>query len=114
MSVISTHVLDLSRGGPAPGVHVTLERRDAHGDWHAVGRGDTGDDGRLGTLLSDGTNLVAGEYRLTFSTRDYFQARGVTSLFPSVAITIEVLAGQTHYHVPLLLSPFGYSTYRGS
>jgi 5-hydroxyisourate hydrolase len=114
MSAISTHVLDLSSGGPATGVHVTLELREVHGDWRVVGRGDTDQDGRLATLLPNGTSLVPGEYRLTFSTRDYFQTRGVTSLYPSVAITIEVLAGQTQYHVPLLLSPFGYTTYRGS
>ena len=114
MSGISTHVLDLSRGTPASGVHVTLERREDRGDWRVLGHGDTNPDGRIANLLSDETHLVAGEYRLTFATRDYFQALGVTSFYPSVTITIEARPGQTRYHVPLLLSPFGYSTYRGS
>ena len=114
MSTISTHVLDTARGCPAAGVSVTLEQHDSTGQWHVVGRGDTDKDGRIGTLLSGDAVLVPGEYRLTFATREYFQATGVTAFYPAVTVTIEALVGQTHYHVPLLLSPFGYSTYRGT
>jgi 5-hydroxyisourate hydrolase len=114
MSRISTHVLDTARGRPAAGVRVTLERLDAAGGWLAAGHGDTDNDGRIASLMPEGAVLVPGEYRLTFATREYFQAAGTATLYPSVTVTIEAVAGQTHYHVPLLLSPFGYSTYRGS
>ena len=114
MSTISTHVLDTARGCPAAGMNVTLERQGPTGQWHLVGSADTDQDGRIGTLLFSEADLVPGEYRLTFATREYFQARGVTAFYPTVTVTIEAIAGQTHYHVPLLLSPFGYSTYRGT
>jgi len=113
MTTISTHVLDTARGCPAAGVNVTLERHGPTGQWQLVGSGDTDKDGRIGTL-SGAAVLAPGEYRLTFATRKYFQAAGVTAFYPSVTVTIEAVAGQTHYHVPLLLSPFGYSTYRGT
>ena len=114
MSGISTHVLDTARGCPAAGVRVTLEQRDARGEWHIIGRGETDGDGRINTLTAPGAAPAPGEYSLTFSTRDYFQTSGVAGFYPSVTVTIEAIAGQTRYHVPLLLSPFGYSTYRGS
>jgi 5-hydroxyisourate hydrolase len=112
MSAITTHVLDTSRGRPAVGILVLLEHLQPDLTWKKVGSGKTDEDGRLRTLI--GTSLVAGTYRLVFDTRQYFDAAGVRAFYPSIAITFEAAAGETHYHVPLLLSPFGYSTYRGS
>ncbi|HYP02100.1 MAG TPA: hydroxyisourate hydrolase [Pyrinomonadaceae bacterium] len=113
MSAITTHILDISRGRPAAGVAVTLEHRDARG-WQVLGRGATDADGRLGSLLPAGFDLQAGAYRLTFRTLDYFAARGVESFYPEVTIIFIIADAAAHYHVPLLLSPYGYSTYRGS
>ncbi len=113
MSAITTHVLDTSRGCPASGVLVVLERRDA-GAHQEIGRGATDHDGRLGTLLPQGAPLVAGTYRLTFHTGAYFAKLGVAGFYPEVTIAFEVRDPSQHYHVPLLLNPFGYSTYRGS
>ena len=112
MTGITTHVLDVSRGRPAAGVPVVLERRDGE-TWRAVGRDSTDADGRAKNL-SGGVTLAAGQYRLTFDTGAYFSAQGVATLYPSVIIVFEVAPDQTHYHVPLLLSPFGYTTYRGT
>jgi 5-hydroxyisourate hydrolase len=114
MSRITTHVLDVARGCPAEGVGVRLERGDEAGHWREIGRGDTDADGRLRTLLADDAALAPGQYRLTFDTGRYFGAQGVATLYPSVSVTIRTVAEQSHYHVPLLLSPFGYTTYRGS
>ena len=113
MSGITTHVLDTSTGRPAVGVSVVLERSDPAGPWVDVGRGETDQDGRVRTLLSDSA-VIAGTYRLVFDTRAYFDARRVDAFFPSVTIVFEVTDARSHYHVPLLLSPYGYSTYRGS
>jgi 5-hydroxyisourate hydrolase len=112
MSGITTHVLDTSRGRPAGGVPVTLERTDEKGSWTLLGSGQTDDDGRFRTLLS--TAPSAGTYRLTFDTRTYFETARLPVFYPRVAITFCTAAAEDHYHVPLLLSPFGYSTYRGS
>lgn len=115
MSAITTHVLDTSRGRPAAGVPVTLERRDRAGDsWASIGHGQTDADGRLRTLMAADLALQPGEYRLTFDTHTYFAAHAVRGFYPAIVIHFEVAAGETHYHVPLLLAPFGYSTYRGS
>ena len=105
MSGISTHVLDTSRGRPASGVPVVLERAVGAG-WQAVGRGTTDSDGRVSDLL--GTLPEDGRYRLTCDTGAY------SHFYPEVTVTFMVERGDGHYHVPLLLSPFGYSTYRGS
>jgi 5-hydroxyisourate hydrolase len=113
VSGITTHVLDTSIGRPAAAVPVVLERSDAPGSWIAVGRGETDRDGRLRTLLPE-ASVTAGIYRLVFDTRAYFGARGVDAFFPTVSIVFEVTDAQSPYHVPLLLSPYGYSTYRGS
>ena len=112
MSPITTHVLDVSLGRPAAGVPVLLEMQDGAG-WAVMGRGVTDADGRNKTLMEPGT-LAAGVYRLTFDTGVYFKIAKVTGFYPSVCITFEVHKAGEHYHVPLLLSPFGYSTYRGS
>jgi len=112
MSDITTHVLDTSLGRPAAGVPVTLEMQKT-GGWQEISRGATDGDGRLRHLLEPGA-LIAGVYRLTFETHAYFHARKVRSLYPQIAIVFQVEDPKEHYHIPLLLSPYGYSTYRGS
>lgn len=112
MSGITTHVLDTGRGRPACGVPVTLERADAHGSWMLLASGETDTDGRLGSLLT--TAPGSATYRLTFDTGAYFAAEGGPTFYPHVAITFSTMDEDAHYHVPLLLSAFGYSTYRGS
>jgi 5-hydroxyisourate hydrolase len=108
---ITTHVLDTSRGCPAAGVPVVLERA-VDSAWQRVGRGTTDADGRVSDLLPSAPD--DGRYRLTFETGAYFRAVGDAGFYPEVSVTFEVSPGDDHYHVPLLLSPFGYSTYRGS
>jgi 5-hydroxyisourate hydrolase len=110
--MITTHVLDTAAGRPGKAISVELERADA-GIWHGVGAGTTDDDGRLRTLTQGGP-VTAGVYRLRFHTGAYFAAQGQGGFFPVVEIQFTVSDGAQHYHVPLLLSPFGYSTYRGS
>ena len=110
---ITTHVLDTARGRPAPGVHIVLERRGPDGTWARVGDGHTDADGRLRTLVPDG-GVARGRYRLIFDTGRYFAALDVRAFYPDVTVAFEVADNGGHYHVPLLLSPFGYSTYRGS
>lgn len=113
MSGITTHVLDTSRGRPARGVPVRLDRRE--GDlWSELGRGETDVDGRARALLPSGHVLAAGIYRLTFDTAAYFAGLGLEGFYPEAAIVFTVRDAGEHHHVPLLLSPFGYSTYRGS
>jgi 5-hydroxyisourate hydrolase len=114
MSAITTHVLDTSRGRPAAGIPVRLEQMQPDRTWKTIGNGETDRDGRLQTLLPADVSLVAGTYRLIFETKKYFDGLTARAFYPSIAITFEAAAGETHYHVPLLLSPFGYSTYRGS
>lgn len=118
VSAITTHILDTSLGRPAASVRVVLERGGKSSEWRVVGQGETDADGRLRTLMADRAPLEAGLYRLVFDTRRYFEGRGIRAFYPSVIITFEVTkdeaAGASHYHVPLLLSPFGYTTYRGS
>jgi 5-hydroxyisourate hydrolase len=111
--MITTHVLDIARGKPAGGVPITLEHRDATGTWRETGRGATDADGRLKTLTAAGA-LATGQYRITFDTGAYFAAANVDAFYPSASVVFVVADGSAHYHVPLLLSPFGYSTYRGS
>jgi 5-hydroxyisourate hydrolase len=112
-SPITTHVLDTARGAPAAGVGVVLEHEAAPGEWSRVGDGKTDADGRLRTLLAPGT-LRAGAYRVRFDAGAYFQAQGVDTFWRHVTIEFVVRDAAAHYHVPLLVSPFGYSTYRGS
>jgi 5-hydroxyisourate hydrolase len=112
-SPITTHVLDTARGVPARGVRVWLDREALAGVWTLAGEGTTDDDGRMRTLLPPGA-LEAGSYRITFDVGGYFAAQGVTSFWRLVTVSFVVAEGTTHQHVPLLVSPFGYSTYRGS
>lgn len=113
MSTISTHILDTARGRPAPGVPLTLERRDGDA-WTRIGGGTTNDDGRVRTLLDEGNTLDPGTYRMTFDTDAYFRAQRILGFYPVVYVIFTIQAADEHYHVPLLLSPYGYSTYRGS
>lgn len=112
--MITTHVLDTALGRPAVGVPVALAQFIRANEWRSVGRGETDADGRLQTLVPNGTTLQPGIYRLVFDTQRYFDARGVHPFYPYVIIVFEIAAGEGHYHVPLLISPFGYTTYRGS
>lgn len=114
MSAITTHVLDTALGRPAAGVPVVLERSAGTDHWQLVGHGETDADGRLRTLMHDGAELTPGLYRLVFATQRYFDAQGTRSFYPHVIVVFEALPGERHYHVPLLLGPFGYTTYRGS
>lgn len=114
MSAITTHVLDIARGRPAAGLAVVLDMRVENGRWQEVGRGATEGDGRLRTLMDPSATLLPGVYRLVFDTGAYFRSEGTRAFYPEVVVTFEAVAGEAHYHVPLLLSHFGYSTYRGS
>lgn len=109
---ISTHVLDTTRGRPAQGVEVVLERAEG-GAFARVGAGATDADGRVRALLPEGQAPEAGEYRITFAVGAWFEGQGVAAFYPEVQVHFRV-GGGGHLHVPLLLSPFGYSTYRGS
>jgi 5-hydroxyisourate hydrolase len=110
-SPITTHVLDIARGIPAAGIPVLLHLRVA-GGWRELARGITNQDGRITDLHREST-LQPGRYRLTFDTGTYLSQSG-KPFFPEVEIVFEIHDPAQHYHVPLLLSPYGYSTYRGS
>jgi 5-hydroxyisourate hydrolase len=114
MAGITTHVLDTSRGRPAAGVPVILEKLGEGARFVELGRGRTDDDGRCRDLLAKDAKVEEGIHRLTFDTHGYFEAQGTSGFYPLVTITFFVRAATEHHHVPLLLSPFGYSTYRGS
>ena len=111
---ITTHVLDTSTGHPARGMRVSLEHVVQHGEGEVIGSGVTDDDGRAKGLLGGGRTLGEGTYRLRFDTAAHFARDGRPAFFPDVTITFQVGGEPQHYHVPLLLSPFGYTTYRGS
>lgn len=113
MSSITTHVLDTTRGRPASGVTFALEIRGDDGGWRAVSRGATDGDGRA-KLLAPESLVPAGVYRVTFDTGAYFRAWNVEGFYPEVSIVFEVRQPSQNHHVPLLLAPFGYSTYRGT
>lgn len=108
---ISSHVLDTAQGRPAQGVPVLLQRYA--GDWQTVGEFETDADGRVRDLLG-GTAMSAGRYRVSFDTKTYFDQAGRPVFYPLVEVTFDAASASEHYHIPLLLSPFGYSTYRGS
>jgi 5-hydroxyisourate hydrolase len=112
--MITTHVLDTSRGRPASGVPIRLSFSTAPGEWKEIGKGATDNDGRLRTLTPPDVTLDRGTYRITFDTGAYFASLGVEGFYPEASIVFEVRNGSEHYHVPLLLQPYGYSTYRGT
>ena len=113
MSQITTHILDTTRGLPAKNVPITLFAQKGN-DWQKVNGGVTNKDGRLPGLLADDEKLPAGVYRMHFATAAYFKANGETGFYPYVDIVFEIDVSGTHYHIPLLLTAYGYSTYRGS
>lgn len=111
-SPITSHVLDTARGRPAEGVPVTLDiARD--GAWVRLAASATNDDGRVPGFAS-GHALERARYRVTFDTATYFAKHGTTGFYPYVEVVFEIAEPGQHYHIPLLLSPYGYSTYRGS
>jgi 5-hydroxyisourate hydrolase len=113
VNTITTHVLDLSRGRPAAGIAVRLERQAADRTWEPLAQAATDGDGRI-RIWPGGLRPDTGSYRLCFETGPYFSSAGVRSFYPEVIVVFEVSDAAEHHHVPLLLSPFGYSTYRGS
>jgi 5-hydroxyisourate hydrolase len=114
MKRISTHILDLVQGRPAADVPVRLEKQQSAGDWRALASATTDEQGRCVQLLPESHDLSAGVYRLIFDTASYFAGRKIDSLYPLVEVTFRVREGDSHFHIPLLLSPNGYTTYRGS
>lgn len=109
---ISTHVLDTMRGTPAAGLDVALSRREPNGNWKEIAQAVTDSDGRVREMTED--ELEAGEYRLEFATRPYFERSGLNAFYPQVTVVFNLDDSGGHLHVPLLLSPFGYTTYRGT
>lgn len=112
VSQITTHVLDTARGRPAKGVPILLEGAAGKSSWKELSRGVTDADGRVAGLLGKDLVLAPGTYRMTFDTGAYFRANKTKGFYPVVMVVFTLETG--HYHIPLLLSPFGYSTYRGS
>lgn len=113
MSQITTHVLDTTRGKPAAKLPITLFQKFENG-WKEIAGGTTNKDGRIASLLDDAVVLSAGIYRMHFNTGVYFNSNEEQGFYPFVDIVFELDDGGEHYHIPLLLSPYGYSTYRGS
>ncbi len=107
---ISTHVLDTMRGTPAAGLAVALHRREPDGDWKEVAQATTDSDGRVRQLTDE--DLDAADYRLDFDTRPYFERSGLSVFYPTVSVVFTFEGG--HLHVPLLLSAYGYTTYKGT
>lgn len=112
MSHITTHVLDTSLGKPAASIGVTLSAKDG-GVWRELARGITDSDGRVRTFLPEPPRVV-GSYQLSFETLGYFRASSRQAFFERVTLEFQITDPSQHYHVPLLLTPFGYTTYRGS
>lgn len=114
MKRISTHILDMVHGRPARAVPVRLEKQNAAGEWLLLTSSRTDQDGRCAQLVPEGEDLSAGIYRLSFDTGSYHAAQQIAALYPVVEITFQVRDGESNFHIPLLLSPNGYTTYRGS
>ncbi len=112
MSQITTHILDTSIGRPARAVHINLQQPRDNG-WETISSGITDEDGRVSGLLKQDQLLPKGIYRMEFHTGSYFQAKGLKSFYPYVHIVFDI-QDEDHYHIPLLLNPYGYTTYRGS
>jgi len=112
MSQLTTHILNTTNGKPAEGVHVILFQQEQN-SWKQLTTGITNKDGRLPDLINKDILLQPGSYKLKFETKEYFNKQGLQTFYPFVEITFTI-TGSEHYHVPLLLNPFGYSTYRGS
>lgn len=112
MSQLTTHILDTSKGKPASGVSVNLFQQ-VNKNWNQIASGITNDDGRISELLKKDALLTPGNYKLVFETKIYFDKHDIQSFYPFVEVSFTI-NDSAHYHVPLLLNPFGYSTYRGS
>jgi 5-hydroxyisourate hydrolase len=113
MSQITTHVLDTSKGKPAEGINIALQKPLGENQWKDIVNGTTNSDGRIPDFLPSQTLLSPGIYRMYFDTKGYFDKEGIEGFYPYVHVVFEI-QDTSHYHVPLLLNPFGYSTYRGS
>jgi 5-hydroxyisourate hydrolase len=113
MKRISTHILDIALGKPARNVPARLERQEPSG-WRVLSQHQTDSDGRCAQLLAEGDSLSPGSYRLVFDVASYFASQEVDALYPVVEVTFQVRDGETQFHMPLLLSSHGYTTYRGS
>ncbi|NCT85322.1 MAG: hydroxyisourate hydrolase [Comamonadaceae bacterium] len=113
---LSVHVLNLQTGQPSPGIRVDLERRVEAGQWQALGSGVTDEQGRIRALVPADAlgQWSAGEYRVVFRTGEFYARQQQPSFFPEIPVVFRVDSAKQHYHVPLLLSPFGFSTYRGN
>ena len=112
MSQITTHILDTTKGKPAQGITIVLYVGE-NDEWTEIGRGITNVDGRISDLLKTDYALPIGIYKMRFETKDYFDKNHVPTFYPFVEIIFDIQTNE-HYHIPLLLNPFGYSTYRGS
>jgi 5-hydroxyisourate hydrolase len=112
MTKITSHILDTSKGKPAEGVTIVLYL-GGNDEWKEIGRTKTNEDGRSPGSVNNDNSLQEGIYKLRFETKDYFDRDPVPTFYPYVEIVFEITTAQ-HYHVPLLINPFGYSTYRGS
>ena len=110
---LSVHILNQQTGLPSPGVTVTLEQQQ-QGGWTTVASGKTDDDGRIKSLYPQDTDMTPGVYRVTFKTGEYFQQQKAKTFFPEVPVLFSVARTNEKLHIPLLLSQYGYSTYRGS
>lgn len=112
MSQVTTHVLDTAAGKPGKGISIRLMKNE-NNKWLAIAEGVTNADGRIPDLLPDSKILSAGDYKIIFNTGEYYGKQKIKTFYPAVEILFTVF-DDSHYHVPLLISPFGYSTYRGS
>lgn len=112
MSQLTTHILDTTKGKPAQNVTIILYQLQ-NTDWKELAKGVTNSDGRIPHFLPTDDTLPFGTYKMKFETKAYFDSLGVESFYPMVEIIFDIQTNE-HYHVPLLLNPFGYSTYRGS
>lgn len=110
---LSVHVLDQQSGQPGAGIEVTLEQRKG-AEWIQLASGVTNGQGRIPALYPEGKAMAAGDYRIVFRTGEHFARKGQPTFFPRIPVEFTVDAPAQHYHIPLLLSPFGYSTYRGN
>ncbi len=112
MSQITSHILDTTKGKPVAGVRISLYQ-GSNDEWTEIARGMTNEDGRITDLIKTEEPLQRGIYKMRFETKDYFDQYQVPTLYPYVEIIIDIQTTE-HYHIPLLLNPFGYTTYKGS
>lgn len=110
---LSVHVLNIQNGLPSPDVTVTLERK-TDGQWEMLNEGVTNEQGRISALYPEGEKLETGTYRVVFETGEWFEKHDIETFFPEIPVVFSMDGNLEHYHVPMLLSPYGYSTYRGN